>query len=251
MASTEPSPSPTSEDLGPDPVPENTAGSFERYEWMFVGLFVFLIALGSFQRWNEESSEFQPLSIERGEDSEKAGSIDWSRPIEPRPLESKDLNQATRSDLLALPGVGPALADSILEARKQKGGFRSYAELDEVPGIGPSRLDTLRPFLQVPGDSPMPIQAVTDSPLTPNPAVEDSAPQDGDGDDSIPSETPDLNSMTLDDLMEIPGIGETFATRILQKKTELGSFQSWDQVGSISGIGPKRLENLRNHARLR
>ncbi|MCB9496578.1 MAG: ComEA family DNA-binding protein [Fibrobacteria bacterium] len=55
-------------------------------------------------------------------------------------------NTATREQLIALPGVGPALAARILEARV-KSPFRSLADLDRVKGIGPAKLETLRSHL--------------------------------------------------------------------------------------------------------
>lgn len=57
------------------------------------------------------------------------------------------LSSATQSDLEALDGVGPALATRIIEWRKAHGGFSSLDQLDEVPGIGPARMETLRPHL--------------------------------------------------------------------------------------------------------
>lgn len=47
-----------------------------------------------------------------------------------------DLNRATRHDLMMLPYVGPRLADEILRYRITHNGFRSLAELKQIPGVG-------------------------------------------------------------------------------------------------------------------
>jgi competence protein ComEA len=46
------------------------------------------------------------------------------------------LNSATPAQLDALPGVGPVLAQRIIDYRTQHGGFRSINELRQVDGIG-------------------------------------------------------------------------------------------------------------------
>jgi competence protein ComEA len=48
-----------------------------------------------------------------------------------------DLNTATVVDLDALPGIGPVLAQRIVDHRDQQGRFASVEQLDDVPGIGP------------------------------------------------------------------------------------------------------------------
>ncbi len=60
-----------------------------------------------------------------------------------------DLNTATVEQLDALPGVGPATAAAILTYRSSHGRFRSVTELLEVPGIGPAKLEALRPRVKV------------------------------------------------------------------------------------------------------
>lgn len=49
-----------------------------------------------------------------------------------------NLNTATVADLDALPGIGPVLAQRIVDHRQQHGRFRSVDELNDVSGIGPA-----------------------------------------------------------------------------------------------------------------
>jgi competence protein ComEA len=58
------------------------------------------------------------------------------------------LNNATAEQLDTLDGVGPATAEKIIAWRTQHGGFRSVADLGQVPGIGPKKLAALRDRVQ-------------------------------------------------------------------------------------------------------
>ena len=69
------------------------------------------------------------------------------------PAKKLDLNAATEAQLLELPRVGPAMAQRILEYRKQVGTIRTLDELVNVKGIGEKTLEFLRPYITVAGAS--------------------------------------------------------------------------------------------------
>ena len=63
-----------------------------------------------------------------------------------------DLNRATEEDFDALPGIGPRLAERILEYRKSAGAFHSLDELRAVKGIGKKTFERIRPLVTVSSD---------------------------------------------------------------------------------------------------
>lgn len=55
-----------------------------------------------------------------------------------------NVNSAAATELETLPGIGPAMAQRIVEWRTEHGRFESVDQLTDVPGIGPARLEQLR-----------------------------------------------------------------------------------------------------------
>ena len=60
-----------------------------------------------------------------------------------------DLNRAAEQDFDALPGIGPRLAERIVEYRQSVGAFHSLDELRAVKGIGKKKFDRIRSLVTV------------------------------------------------------------------------------------------------------
>ena len=60
-----------------------------------------------------------------------------------------NINTATSAELQTLPGVGPVLAENIIEFRESHGNFSSVDELINVARVGPATLDRLRSLITV------------------------------------------------------------------------------------------------------
>lgn len=59
------------------------------------------------------------------------------------------INQATESELLTLPGIGPSKASAIIKYRDEFGKFNSIDELTNVSGIGSKTLENLRDYIEL------------------------------------------------------------------------------------------------------
>ncbi|HVF63854.1 MAG TPA: helix-hairpin-helix domain-containing protein [Casimicrobiaceae bacterium] len=64
-------------------------------------------------------------------------------------LAALNLNTATKDELVALPGIGPAKAQAIVDYRTQNGPFKSVDEIRKVKGIGEKLFLQIKPELAV------------------------------------------------------------------------------------------------------
>ena len=69
---------------------------------------------------------------------------------EPPESEKIDVNLATADDFQQVKGIGPALAQAIVEQRDSLGGFFFLEELMDVSGIGEKRFEALRQLFDCP-----------------------------------------------------------------------------------------------------
>lgn len=57
----------------------------------------------------------------------------------------------------------------------------------------------------------------------------------------------DLNTATVDDLMQVDGIGEKTAEKIIAYRNKIGKFTFIEQLLDVEGVGDKKLENWKNY----
>lgn len=159
--------------------------------------------------WDEGPAESKGMEMEEGSTG---------------PL-SVDPNHADRHELQALPGIGPVLAEAIIRSREQIGPFSDPSTLLRVPGIGPKRLEQLRPYLNLPQGS--------------GAGRVGGEPHTG-GRNRI-----DLNRVGMTELLGLPEVGSTLATRILTLRELRGEFRSVEDLRLVEGLSEERLERLR------
>ncbi len=57
------------------------------------------------------------------------------------------INYTDKSLLMSIRGIGPSLAESIIQSRSMLGFFASPDDLLKIKGIGPARLQKLKPYI--------------------------------------------------------------------------------------------------------
>ena len=65
-----------------------------------------------------------------------------------------NINTASVEELETVTGIGPVLAQAILDYRAEHGDFQTLDELLEVRGIGSAKLDAMRDEITTGGDAP-------------------------------------------------------------------------------------------------
>jgi competence protein ComEA len=64
------------------------------------------------------------------------------------PAGPLDLNTATVTDLDGLPGIGPVLAQRVVDWRTAHGAFTSVDQLRQISGLGGKKFDALAPLVR-------------------------------------------------------------------------------------------------------
>jgi competence protein ComEA len=70
------------------------------------------------------------------------------------PSKPLNLNVATADQLAQLPGIGPKIAQSIVDFREKSGSFRRVEDLLAIRGISRKKLEAIRPYVTVEPSSP-------------------------------------------------------------------------------------------------
>ncbi|HEX6071021.1 MAG TPA: helix-hairpin-helix domain-containing protein [Longimicrobiaceae bacterium] len=195
------------------------------------GVRIFSASAGEVQ-WEGMASDTVSVggvgAVRAGAEAELARERIRATPLAPG--ERIDPNRADALQLDRLPRVGAAMAERIVAWRGEHGPFRTLADLDAVPGVGPTLLASLAPHLTLP---PAPPRAPRDRATGAKAAGS-----------AVDTERVDLNRATEAELEALPGIGPALAARIVASREEHGRFARIGDLARVPGIGPALLERL-------
>lgn len=144
-----------------------------------------------------------------------------------------NINEAIQSKLESLPGIGPAYAIRIIAGRP----YASIEDLLEVKGIGPATLQDLAPFITC---------VETELRVEPADEIEDEDEIINIIEDESESEPININEASQSELESLPGIGPTYAMRIVDNRP----YTDLEDLLEVKGIGPATLEKIRSFVRV-
>ena len=101
-------------------------------------------AVEALQRLQEQNNELQ-AALQRAQTAAPATHATAATPVS----GSVNINTASTAELDSLPGIGPSKAAAIIEYRTTHGGFRTTRELLNVKGIGDSTFEALEDLITV------------------------------------------------------------------------------------------------------
>jgi competence protein ComEA len=108
------------------------------------------------------------------------------------------------------------------------GRLKTEVPAADDPGLETERKDTV----STPTESPSPPALRTKSPVIAPPRRSVTFPID-------------LNTAAREELLELPGIGDTLAERIVAYRKSHGAFRNVEELRKVKGIGKKRMDRVR------
>ncbi len=178
--------------------------------------------------------------------------------VTPRPMPYLELNSADSADLDSLPGIGPVLSARIIRYRNSIGGFSDFEQLSRVFGMKPETIAKIQPMVCINPPFGRKLEKFQDTREwniresrfdMENQSNREKVPFPK----TIPlpegseiSELLDINSADSLQLIQVPGIGPVFASRILERKARLGYFHSLNQLTEIRGIYGESFERIKD-----
>ena len=198
-------------------------------------LAVSLARWGSAHLGSRDALRSEDLLPEHAAATERAAAQGDRRGTPLAPDERLDPNRADAAELDRLPGIGPATAAAIVEARDSGLAFRRTEDLLAVRGIGPALLNRIGPLL----DLSSPPSAARRRPA--RRTVSDPRPDAADP--SLPARAIDINRADADELQRLPGIGPALAARIVAER-RVRPFASVDDLQRVQGIGAATVARL-------
>ncbi|MFT5586828.1 MAG: competence protein ComEA [Cognaticolwellia sp.] len=158
-----------------------------------------------------------------------------------------NVNTASTAELQTLPGIGPSKANAIVAYRSENGPFSSLNALDAVPGIGPSTLQNISPLVEFGKSAALPSAGTTTTETTAASTAVLSAPTEPKA-ERAPKHASgsgvNINVASAAELESLSGIGAAKAAAIIENRQVEGPFSSCQDLTRVSGIGQATVANM-------
>ncbi|MEY4190427.1 MAG: hypothetical protein RIR17_1163 [Planctomycetota bacterium] len=162
--------------------------------------------------------------------------INISEPLNPRlEIQKKSLmnvNTATWSELLQIPGITETVAWSIVKHRELNGDYSSVEQLSNIKGIGKKSLEKIKSYVALNSAKSSVIEKAAEAKIT---LLEK------------PKKNLNLkldpNTATISELQALPGIGLKLANNIINKRENM-VFLNAEDLLKVPGIGKKTFEKV-------
>ncbi len=163
-----------------------------------------------------------------------------------------DVNSADAQTLDTLPGIGPALANRIIEGRP----YRGIADLEKVKGLGRTKVDAMKGLITFGPATTTGKGVGMQAPAGPkntNSVGQPTAAKPAGGAKAkklAPGQTLNINKASVAELERLPGIGPAKAQSIAAYRTQNGPFKAIEEIQNVKGIKAAAFGKIKQYIRV-
>ena len=164
-----------------------------------------------------------------------------------------DLNAASAEDLKRVSGIGDVLAERIIAYREKNGGFTRRAQLQEIKGIGEKTAAHIMEEFYSPDELPPETAAdqttaerrttAAGSQTARTSAAKTTAAETVTETEPVLPPKRNINTVTAEELLEIPGMNETRAASIIKVREQIGGYHDLHELTYCEGLSGEYIVN--------